>query len=64
MMGIKNLFTLCTKHRGFLVQTLKPKDMEPWLNCFDPLLAGTIMSRMGLDAIKRLSGASAGGNKR
>jgi len=48
MMGVKNLFTMCTKNRGFLVQTLKPKDMETWLNHFDPLLAGTITSRMGL----------------
>eukprot|EP00040_Diaphanoeca_grandis_P005617 m.33711 g.33711 ORF g.33711 m.33711 type:complete len:1456 (-) comp16859_c1_seq1:91-4458(-) len=47
MMGIKHLFTMCTKHRGFLVQTLKPRDMEVWLQHFDPLLAGSIMSRMG-----------------
>jgi kinesin family protein 1 len=48
MMGVKNMFTICTKHRGFLVQTLKPRDMEVWLNYFDPLLAGTILSRLGL----------------
>ena len=50
MMGIKHLFTMCTKHRGFLVQTMKPHDMETWLTHFDSLLAGTILSRMGLPA--------------
>jgi kinesin family protein 1 len=50
MMGIKHLFTMCTKHRGFLVQTMKPQDMEMWLTHFDSLLAGTILSRMGLPA--------------
>lgn len=48
MMGVKNMFTICTQHRGFLVQTLKPRDMEIWLYHFDPLLAGTIASRLGL----------------
>ena len=50
MMGVKNMFTICTQHRGFLVQTLKPRDMEIWLYHFDPLLAGTIASRLGLTA--------------
>jgi kinesin family protein 1 len=50
MMGVKNMFTICTQHRGFLVQTLKPRDMETWLYHFDPLLAGTIASRLGLNA--------------
>mmetsp|Transcript_5379 Transcript_5379/g.16302 ORF Transcript_5379/g.16302 Transcript_5379/m.16302 type:complete len:472 (+) Transcript_5379:1-1416(+) len=56
MMGIKNLFTMCTKQRGFLVQTMKPKDMEDWLHNFDPLLAGTILSRMGIQTSKRRTG--------
>lgn len=59
MMGIKNLFTMCTKHRGFLVQTMKPKDMEDWIQNFDPLLAGTILSRMGIQTNKRRTGGGA-----
>lgn len=79
MMGIRNVFTLCTKHRGLLLQAvcwvwrvccllpvllsftqspflhpsplflqLRDREVAEWLYAFDPLLAGTILSREGL----------------
>ncbi len=47
MMGIKNVFTLCTKYRGVLVQAHRARDLEEWLYVLDPLLAGTLLSRAG-----------------
>ena len=37
-----NIFAVCTKHRGVLLQALNDKDMNDWLYAFNPLLAGTI----------------------
>eukprot|EP00051_Salpingoeca_urceolata_P021973 m.351823 g.351823 ORF g.351823 m.351823 type:complete len:661 (-) comp19898_c10_seq1:91-2073(-) len=48
MMGIPNVFTLCTQHRGFLLQAAKATLLHQWLYALDPLLAGSIISREGL----------------
>ena len=36
-----NTFTICTKHRGFLLQA-RDRDTYDWLYALDPLLAGTL----------------------
>ncbi|KAG8505568.1 Kinesin-like protein KIF1B, partial [Galemys pyrenaicus] len=41
-----NTFAVCTKHRGVLLQALNDKDMNDWLYAFNPLLAGTIRSKL------------------
>ena len=48
MMGLKYVFTVCTPHRGCIVQATNAKQLEEWLYAFDPLLAGSILSREGL----------------
>ena len=48
MMGMPHIFTLCTKHRGLLLQASKKKDIEEWLYALDPLLAGALLSREGM----------------
>jgi hypothetical protein len=35
-----NTFSMATKHRGFLIQTLDDKDFYDWLYAVNPLLAG------------------------
>ncbi|XP_027963944.1 kinesin-like protein KIF1B isoform X1 [Eumetopias jubatus] len=42
MVKTPNIFAVCTKHRGVLLQALNDKDMNDWLYAFNPLLAGTI----------------------
>ncbi|CAG07659.1 unnamed protein product [Tetraodon nigroviridis] len=37
-----NTFTVCTEHRGILLQASNDKEMHDWLYAFNPLLAGTI----------------------
>lgn len=37
-----NTFTVCTEHRGILLQAANDKEMHDWLYAFNPLLAGTI----------------------
>ena len=34
-------FSICTKHRGILLQT-KERELLDWIYALDPLLAGTI----------------------
>ncbi|XP_010626396.1 kinesin-like protein KIF1B isoform X9 [Fukomys damarensis] len=41
-----NTFAVCTTHRGVLLQALNDKDMNDWLYAFNPLLAGTIRSKL------------------
>ncbi|XP_075293536.1 kinesin-like protein KIF1B isoform X2 [Opisthocomus hoazin] len=41
-----NTFGVCTKHRGVLLQAINDKDMNDWLYAFNPLLAGTIRSKL------------------
>ncbi|XP_036084410.1 kinesin-like protein KIF1B isoform X7 [Rousettus aegyptiacus] len=46
MVKTPNTFVVCTKHRGVLLQALNDKDMNDWLYAFNPLLAGTIRSKL------------------
>lgn len=46
MVKSPNIFAVCTKHRGVLLQALNDKDMSDWLYAFNPLLAGTIRSKL------------------
>ncbi|XP_030630592.1 kinesin-like protein KIF1A [Chanos chanos] len=41
-----NAFTVCTEHRGILLQASNDKEMHDWLYAFNPLLAGTIRSKL------------------
>ncbi|XP_062964612.1 kinesin-like protein KIF1A isoform X17 [Cynocephalus volans] len=41
-----NTFAVCTAHRGILLQASSDKDMHDWLYAFNPLLAGTIRSKL------------------
>ncbi|XP_044137994.1 kinesin-like protein KIF1B isoform X11 [Bufo gargarizans] len=46
MVKSPNIFAVCTKHRGILLQAINDKDMNDWLYAFNPLLAGTIRSKL------------------
>ncbi|XP_012975438.1 kinesin-like protein KIF1B isoform X7 [Mesocricetus auratus] len=46
MVKTPNTFAVCTKHRGVLLQALNDKDLSDWLYAFNPLLAGTIRSKL------------------
>uniref|UniRef100_A0A8C6WNR0 PH domain-containing protein n=1 Tax=Neogobius melanostomus TaxID=47308 RepID=A0A8C6WNR0_9GOBI len=37
---------VCTEHRGILLQATNDKEMHDWLYAFNPLLAGTIRSKL------------------
>ncbi|XP_066137228.1 kinesin-like protein KIF1A isoform X3 [Saccopteryx bilineata] len=39
-------FAVCTEHRGILLQAGSDKDMHDWLYAFNPLLAGSIRSKL------------------
>ncbi|XP_040422695.1 kinesin-like protein KIF1A isoform X6 [Cygnus olor] len=41
-----NTFAVCTEHRGILLQASSDKDMHDWLYAFNPLLAGSIRSKL------------------
>ncbi|XP_046809868.1 kinesin-like protein unc-104 isoform X9 [Lucilia cuprina] len=46
MVKIPNTFSVVTKHRGYLLQTLGDKEVHDWLYAINPLLAGQIRSRL------------------
>ncbi|XP_020560214.1 kinesin-like protein KIF1B isoform X2 [Oryzias latipes] len=46
MLKTPNTFAVCTKHRGILLQANNEKDKNDWLYAFNPLLAGTIRSKL------------------
>ncbi|XP_075169172.1 kinesin family member unc-104 isoform X7 [Haematobia irritans] len=46
MVKIPNTFSVVTKHRGYLLQTLADKEVHDWLYAINPLLAGQIRSRL------------------
>ncbi|XP_078413909.1 kinesin-like protein KIF1B isoform X6 [Cetorhinus maximus] len=46
MLKTSNTFAVCTKHRGILLQASNDKDMYDWLYAFNPLLAGSIRSKL------------------
>ncbi|KAI6217492.1 Kinesin-like protein KIF1B [Aphelenchoides fujianensis] len=40
MLKVPNTFSVCTNHRGFLMQTLPDDDIHDWLYAINPLLGG------------------------
>ncbi|XP_069053896.1 kinesin-like protein KIF1A isoform X16 [Lepisosteus oculatus] len=46
MLKTLNTFAVCTEHRGILLQASNDKDMHDWLYAFNPLLAGSIRSKL------------------
>ncbi|XP_069474241.1 kinesin-like protein KIF1A isoform X2 [Ambystoma mexicanum] len=46
MLKTPNTFAVCTKHRGMLLQANSDKEMHDWLYAFNPLLAGSIRSKL------------------
>uniref|UniRef100_A0A7N6FKU9 plus-end-directed kinesin ATPase n=1 Tax=Anabas testudineus TaxID=64144 RepID=A0A7N6FKU9_ANATE len=46
MLKTPNTFAVCTEHRGILLQAANDKEMHDWLYAFNPLLAGTIRSKL------------------
>jgi kinesin family protein 1 len=42
----RNTFSVMTKHRAFLLQTIDEKDIHDWLYAINPLLAGQIRSKL------------------
>ncbi|TRY91741.1 hypothetical protein DNTS_018983 [Danionella cerebrum] len=46
MLRAPNTFTVCTEHRNILLQAANDKEMHDWLYAFNPLLAGTIRSKL------------------
>ncbi|XP_071432066.1 kinesin-like protein KIF1B isoform X9 [Pithys albifrons albifrons] len=46
MVKTPNTFGVCTRYRGVLLQALHDRDMNDWLYAFNPLLAGTIRSKL------------------
>ncbi|KAL1234163.1 Kinesin-like protein [Trichinella pseudospiralis] len=47
MLKVPNTFSVCTNHRGFLMQTLTGEEMQDWLYAINPLLAGQMKSKHG-----------------
>ncbi|XP_046405614.1 kinesin-like protein unc-104 isoform X7 [Ischnura elegans] len=46
MVKVPNTFSVVTKHRGYLLQTLGDKEVHDWLYAINPLLAGQIRSKL------------------
>ncbi|XP_058794339.1 kinesin-like protein unc-104 [Phymastichus coffea] len=46
MVKVPNTFSVLTKHRGYLLQTLGDKEVYDWLYAINPLLAGQIRSKL------------------
>ncbi|CAH1116318.1 unnamed protein product [Phaedon cochleariae] len=42
---VPNTFSVVSKHRGYLLQTLQEKEVHDWLYAINPLLAGQIRSK-------------------
>ncbi|XP_055538457.1 kinesin-like protein unc-104 isoform X2 [Wyeomyia smithii] len=59
MVKVPNTFSVVTKHRGYLLQTLGDKEVHDWLYAINPLLAGQIRSRL---ARRNITGSSSGGD--
>ncbi|XP_047031870.1 kinesin-like protein unc-104 isoform X1 [Helicoverpa zea] len=47
MVRMPNTFSVVSKERGYLLQTLGDKEVHDWLYAINPLLAGQIRSRSG-----------------
>ena len=51
-MAAQHCFSLYTRNRGLLLQPIKAKELDQWLEALDPLLAGTILSQRGMSTKK------------
>lgn len=63
MVKVPNTFSVVTKHRGYLLQTLGDKEVYDWLYAINPLLAGQIRSKLarkGPAALNLSNGAPIG----
>uniref|UniRef100_A0AC34QNN7 Kinesin-like protein unc-104 n=1 Tax=Panagrolaimus sp. JU765 TaxID=591449 RepID=A0AC34QNN7_9BILA len=49
MLKVPNTFSVCTNHRGFLMQTLNNDEIHEWLYAINPLLAGQMRSKASLE---------------
>ncbi|XP_031354518.1 kinesin-like protein unc-104 isoform X5 [Photinus pyralis] len=45
MVRLPNTFSVVSKHRGYLLQTLNEREVHDWLYAINPLLAGQIRSK-------------------
>lgn len=45
MVRVPNTFSVVSKHRGYLLQTLHEREVHDWLYAINPLLAGQIRSK-------------------
>uniref|UniRef100_A0A915JC71 PH domain-containing protein n=1 Tax=Romanomermis culicivorax TaxID=13658 RepID=A0A915JC71_ROMCU len=45
MLKVPNTFSVCTSHRGFLMQTMSNDEVHDWLYAINPLLAGQMRSK-------------------
>lgn len=55
MVKVPNTFSVVTKHRGYLMQTLGDKEVHDWLYAINPLLAGQIRSKLARRVVPSLS---------
>ncbi|XP_058067087.1 kinesin-like protein unc-104 isoform X1 [Anopheles bellator] len=62
MVKVPNTFSVVTKHRGYLLQTLGDKEVHDWLYAINPLLAGQIRSRLARKNISSVSSSGSGSN--
>ncbi|CAG5033349.1 unnamed protein product [Parnassius apollo] len=60
MVRMPNTFSVVSKERGYLLQTLGDKEVHDWLYAINPLLAGQIRSRSARRGDKAAAGAGAG----
>lgn len=61
MVKVPNTFSVVTKHRGYLLQTLGDKEVHDWLYAINPLLAGQIRSRLARRSITAGGGSNSTG---
>jgi len=50
LLGVRNTFSIITKHRGYLLQSIEGKDVFDWLYALNPLLAGQLKSKLARSA--------------
>ncbi|RVE45455.1 hypothetical protein evm_009890 [Chilo suppressalis] len=58
MVRMPNTFSVVSKERGYLLQTLGDKEVHDWLYAINPLLAGQIRSRSARRGDKQLPAAT------
>lgn len=59
MLKVPNTFSVCTAHRGFLMQTVSQEEVQEWLYAINPLLAGQMRSKAALAKAAAKANASA-----